>query len=132
MFWNHVEVCSVICSPRQLQEIILNSKFWYQMVGKAISAWFKRQNFLAHFQALSRKGLCSFKIFSCYYTLFSCHCMQFLINETPDLSCDLFLPVFLFFLRLIKLLYEFPKRSHNKNAQNIHITLIAWKVTNRK
>ena len=130
MFWNNVEVCSVICSLRQLQEIILNSKFCYQMVRKAISAWFKTQNFLAHFQALFRKGLCSFKIFSCYYTLFSCHCMQFLMKPlTCYVTCSCW---FFFFLRLIKLLYEFPKCSHNKNAQNIHITLIAWKVTNRK
>ena len=64
MFWNHVEVCSVFCLAATRKNIC------YQTIGKAISAGFKTQNFQAHFQALSGKGLCSFKIFSCLlYTI---------------------------------------------------------------
>ena len=53
----------------------------YQTVEKAISAGFKMQTLQAHFQALSGKGLCSFKtIFSCYFTLSSCYCNSY---KTP-------------------------------------------------
>ena len=74
MFWNHVEVCSVFCSAATRKNIC------YQTIGKAISAGFKTQNFQAHFQALSGKGMRSFKIFSCLlYTIL--RLLQFLMKS---------------------------------------------------
>ena len=71
----------------------LNFKICYQPIGKANSAGFKTQNFQVRFQTLSGEGLRSFKIFSCYFTLFSCYCN--ILNETP--GCIICLDAFLVF-----------------------------------
>ena len=69
MFWNHTEACSVFSSAATRNKLC-----YWTIIGKAISAGFKTQDFQARFQALSGKGLHSFKIFSCYFALFSCYC----------------------------------------------------------
>ena len=58
--WSRGMQCFLFPEPAMRNEIC------YQTVGKAISAGFKTQTFQAHFRALSGKGLCYFKTFSCY------------------------------------------------------------------